>query len=888
MDFRSLHQVFFIMILLSQLQNCFTYAFDYDDDNDSSSRCPWIRNKLKNGRVKIRSRGRIAKFLCDPGYELAGKRFATCVRGQWNNPIPICVARGCPKLPEPANGRVSEMYRGALLIYDCLPGYVLDGDMSVFCDGRRWNASLPACVVAKENPSMTCDFESPDLCGWNHDPTHDFDWQRNQHSTPSGHVGTGPSFDHTYGEGKGGFYLYIEASSPRKVNDTSRIFSPVFPMDYSGGCFSFWYHMYGSTTGGLRVYIRPESSVFDEVSPTWEKFGDQGNQWRMGNISVPYYDQNFQIVIEGIRGTSYIGDTAIDDVNISTTGCDNIANGTENSIEVSEDSCRGRCLEQADMTEAGCGCDDSCSITDNCCSDYQLICTSGTSSVSDNPEELPAGDLLPTTSMLSTMYDTTNMFSTMVSSTIKQNSLVDVSPDITHSESSGMHFTSETETVTLHDISLPIQTNNSSPIPTFISSPTPTNSLSPISTDGELPVSTNSAFSTTRSSPTPPDSSWGSYDGSAPIPSESSSLIPVNSSSPILTDSSTFISIDGSTNVSTSNSLPFSKYSSSVNTDKSSVMNTDSSSAVVTDISTPISYDNSSSKTMPIGAKSNISTTQFFTTPKMLLTETKNSTDNSTTAFIGSTQLWKNATNSDLLTTLKSIRISSTVIQSTSDVPDVLSTVKAIKSTESSDNIILTSSETRRTYNLRPRTKKTTAAEWIDATTVSTTFSKLKASAITNKETVISKSTPPIIYRYTSSLTNTAVDATVSSHLTSAETSSVSSRETIIVFPVSNIPSTPLESTVVTEKYITTVPYAYSTKTTSSYPEPIDSSASKSASTSASSDAIVTIVSVTLVIAVAFVGGWTFFVRRKRAKRQSKLSDDSELRYLQANEITDY
>ncbi|GFS52607.1 MAM and LDL-receptor class A domain-containing protein 1 [Trichonephila inaurata madagascariensis] len=95
---------------------------------------------------------------------------------------------------------------------------------------------------------MSCDFEDPDLCGWSHDPTHDFDWKRNQFSTPSGHAGTGPSFDHTFGEGKGGFYLYMEASAPRAVNDTARLFSPVYPPEYSGGCFIFWYHMFGSTT----------------------------------------------------------------------------------------------------------------------------------------------------------------------------------------------------------------------------------------------------------------------------------------------------------------------------------------------------------------------------------------------------------------------------------------------------------------------------------------------------------------------------------------------------------------------------------------------------------------------------------------------------------------
>ncbi|GIY52758.1 hypothetical protein CDAR_371371 [Caerostris darwini] len=119
------------------------------------NRCPWIRNSLKNGRVKIRSRGRIAKFLCEPGYELAGKRFATCVRGQWNNPIPVCVSRGCHRPPHVDNARVTLMYRGAVLMYDCLPGYTLEGGASIYCDGRRWSTEPPSCI-GKFNISSFC------------------------------------------------------------------------------------------------------------------------------------------------------------------------------------------------------------------------------------------------------------------------------------------------------------------------------------------------------------------------------------------------------------------------------------------------------------------------------------------------------------------------------------------------------------------------------------------------------------------------------------------------------------------------------------------------------------------------------------------------------------
>lgn len=46
--------------------------------------------------------------------------------------------------------------------------------------------------------------ESEDLCGWIQDSSDDFDWTLNNYGTPSSHLGTGPSFDHTLGAGKGG------------------------------------------------------------------------------------------------------------------------------------------------------------------------------------------------------------------------------------------------------------------------------------------------------------------------------------------------------------------------------------------------------------------------------------------------------------------------------------------------------------------------------------------------------------------------------------------------------------------------------------------------------------------------------------------------------------
>ncbi|GIY32542.1 uncharacterized protein CEXT_576041 [Caerostris extrusa] len=146
MDKRRFYLECISIVLVAFMLQMIMASFDDDDDEGPWNRCPWIRNSLKNGRVKIRSRGRIAKFLCEPGYELAGKRFATCVRGQWNNPIPVCVSRGCHRPPHVDNARLTLMYRGAVLMYDCLPGYTLEGGASIYCDGRRWSTEPPSCI----------------------------------------------------------------------------------------------------------------------------------------------------------------------------------------------------------------------------------------------------------------------------------------------------------------------------------------------------------------------------------------------------------------------------------------------------------------------------------------------------------------------------------------------------------------------------------------------------------------------------------------------------------------------------------------------------------------------------------------------------------------------
>lgn len=113
--------------------------------------------------------------------------------------------------------------------------------------------------------------------------------------------------------------MYIE-SSARNRDDTARLISPVYDKSTpdEAVCFEFFYHMYGKTTGDLRVYLKKFKDTwnFDPKTAIFNQQGDQGNIWFRGFLKLGNVDDSFQIIIEGVRGSSYVSDIAIDDVRL--------------------------------------------------------------------------------------------------------------------------------------------------------------------------------------------------------------------------------------------------------------------------------------------------------------------------------------------------------------------------------------------------------------------------------------------------------------------------------------------------------------------------------------------------------------------------------------------
>ncbi|KAK3084897.1 hypothetical protein FSP39_020980 [Pinctada imbricata] len=167
-------------------------------------------------------------------------------------------------------------------------------------------------------PFKTCGFETNDpSCGFTQDKSDDFDWTRHVGRTASS--GTGPTADHTLGTQQG-YYMYTEASGPRRAGDKARLISPLFTWN-STLCLLFYYNLYGLHTGTLNVYVKQGTG--DLGRPSVSISGNQGNLWKLGKVNIPLStaQNGFKVVFEGVIGNGYEGDMAIDDISIQEGQC---------------------------------------------------------------------------------------------------------------------------------------------------------------------------------------------------------------------------------------------------------------------------------------------------------------------------------------------------------------------------------------------------------------------------------------------------------------------------------------------------------------------------------------------------------------------------------------
>ncbi|XP_075794395.1 IgGFc-binding protein-like isoform X3 [Pelodiscus sinensis] len=169
--------------------------------------------------------------------------------------------------------------------------------------------SVTNATVPPGHCTMSCSFDDG-FCDWTQSISDTLDWKR--HRGPTDSPNTGPSYDHTTGDG---YFIYLQGSEAGQ-GDRAHLVSPV--CSASGPhCFRFWYHMFGVARAmALRVYVQDDG----DLEMVWSQRGNNGDRWNFAEVTV-HNRGNMLILLEGERGEDFRSDLAVDDVSLVDGYC---------------------------------------------------------------------------------------------------------------------------------------------------------------------------------------------------------------------------------------------------------------------------------------------------------------------------------------------------------------------------------------------------------------------------------------------------------------------------------------------------------------------------------------------------------------------------------------
>jgi hypothetical protein len=226
--------------------------------------------------------------------------------------------------PQDTTQILIECLTDEILIPQLLPGQSYGYFAQKICGDHRSALSCPQLF------STTCDFislysgfdddtdciaECSSPCPlsdtlWMNASDDDMDWTAYQDPTPTEFTGpNGPRLT-------GGKYLFTE-SSGEECQDSAEAILMSRCLIISGtedGCdLSFWYHMFGTSTGSLLLEISVDGgTAWDELLNIT---GNQGDFWQQASVSLFDYNDTLAILrFRAIAGQGFLGDIAIDDI----------------------------------------------------------------------------------------------------------------------------------------------------------------------------------------------------------------------------------------------------------------------------------------------------------------------------------------------------------------------------------------------------------------------------------------------------------------------------------------------------------------------------------------------------------------------------------------------
>lgn len=184
----------------------------------------------------------------------------------------------------------------------------------------------PPTTPMPANVLFTCNFDF-DMCDFHNGIGNTAEWIRMRDGTPSSE--TGPPYDVSLT----GYYIYFEATD-KNEGSLGRVFTPTIDyfgeadnvnLDLDPHCIQFYFDMYGSDMGTLRLFLVNEEYEGRRKSLLWEQHGQQRfeeEQEPWEQVSLTFYPYTkFNLVWEAEAGAGYRSDMALDQIQISQGKC---------------------------------------------------------------------------------------------------------------------------------------------------------------------------------------------------------------------------------------------------------------------------------------------------------------------------------------------------------------------------------------------------------------------------------------------------------------------------------------------------------------------------------------------------------------------------------------
>ncbi|OQV22067.1 putative MAM domain-containing glycosylphosphatidylinositol anchor protein 1 [Hypsibius exemplaris] len=308
------------------------------------------------GKVTYQNHEKAASLACNPGFQMAGRPVMRCWEGSWDQATPICFSTrpGCPAIKHILNGYVKTRERGGVVVIDCDEGFEWPGSRLIFCNGTKWNETLPPVCTEKpprlfakqillkshapliRNASAeesagsngtSCSFETSS-CGWIQETDTPYKWTLQNGRRPDGNPDVGPLRDASLGQtgNATGLYMFARPSTGGKVTDTARLLSPIFNGSSMDRCLSFWYYLHGIRHRPLSVLVVEFGGASGAVE-IGRLSGDHGDRWRRAQIAIGNgTSERFRVIFEIKRGEPHSAEAALDEISLFNDPCETSEN----------------------------------------------------------------------------------------------------------------------------------------------------------------------------------------------------------------------------------------------------------------------------------------------------------------------------------------------------------------------------------------------------------------------------------------------------------------------------------------------------------------------------------------------------------------------------------